>query len=225
MKQTIQLLQLIVGTATAVLTLVLVIFAMNDGIDSLNQISEALKKQTSIDQRGILTEAKREETSARMAIGVDPEQQDQPDVESGRADQRNAADLNAAWLNGLLLSLSPSGECAYENDGECDAIGFADSTNLCPLDTDTDDCSDSTEMETNEVCVFESDGECDAEGLWKSTNLCPAETDEADCAGFQRTSELCRSENDGTCDAMGNPESTNQCPVATDLMDCRGSLR
>lgn len=134
------------------------------------------------------------------------------------AEQRPAAQL---WSLPLAGELVQGTECRYEEDGQCDAVGYADSTSLCPADTDQVDCGDSEP----DQCVFANDGECDAVGFTPSTDLCGPNTDKTDCQTSQLTSALCRHENDGKCDAMGNPGSTNQCPVGTDRVDCRSSDR
>ena len=75
----------------------------------------------------------------------------------------------------LLLSLLPAlavmvalvgcePTCPYERDGQCDVdIG------ICPVGTDTADCTTST-------CPYENDGQCDVD-----IGICPVGTDTADC--------------------------------------------
>ena len=90
-----------------------------------------------------------------------------------------AGDEKCAWQLRLYSRSSPEPLCSYERDGECDAVGFVGSTDICPMGTDKEDCEDARIQPT---CLFENNGQCDAMGNpGRSTNRCPVGTDLADC--------------------------------------------
>ncbi len=221
MKKNIQLLQLIISAVGVALTLVLVITA----IVEFRDLGRRLKNQDERDVAGLVRDAK--EGSIRDATRVTETRDDGQEgrVLSGTTRQHVTDLLSVDWLNTILTAGGEDSGCLYEDDGECDALGFVDSTNVCPNGTDLIDCNGVPPLESEAICIFENDGECDAKGYWRSTELCEENTDTGDCRGSRLTSDVCRHENDGTCDAMGHPGSTNRCPVGTDRVDCAGAER
>jgi len=93
------------------------------------------------------------------------------------------------------LVLQPN-SCSYAFDNECDE------PDICPIGTDTADCS----IPLADSCIYANDGECDEPGL------CAFGTDTTDC--FTPDPNSCFFANDGECD------EPNICSIGTDSADC-----
>ncbi len=185
MKKHLQIAQLVVSTASAVLTLILIIFAILE----FGDIDRRFKQQSAREVGQSVRDAKDDET-ASLASRSEREQGEIENQVQESAEQpatQLPPTLGPDWLNSVLRPSSLAGQCAYEGDGECDAVGFLGSTNLCPSNTDVQDCSDVQPLRAGQICIFEDDGECDAVGYSPSTGLCPADTDQSDCQHSNRT--------------------------------------